>query len=345
MRIGEVIRKYRKEQNMTQEEVANFLGVTAPAVNKWENGISYPDITLLAPLARILRIDVDTLVSFREEITDAEINRISENIYKEAMNEGYEETFEKVKNIIREYPNCNKLIFFLAQQMNFQLTVQGIEDKEKYEKQIDAWFEAVALCKDESVSNMAIVMLCQRAIADKAFEKAQKLLDKIPPLGMDKRLQQANLYIAQEEDEKAYKVYEEMLFQNATGLVMNLMCLCQMKCRENAFGAAEEFAALARRVAEEFSLGTYTEANTELAVAVEMKDKEKTLRLMKEMFGGLGREKTMNSKLYTHLEFKSQEGLESLKRILKRGFEKDEELDFVRDEPAFRKIMEELARD
>jgi len=38
MQIGEVIRKYRKRQNMTQEEVANRLGVTAPAVNKWEKG-------------------------------------------------------------------------------------------------------------------------------------------------------------------------------------------------------------------------------------------------------------------------------------------------------------------
>ena len=41
MQIGQVIRKYRKEQNMTQEEMASFLGVTAPAVNKWENGVSH----------------------------------------------------------------------------------------------------------------------------------------------------------------------------------------------------------------------------------------------------------------------------------------------------------------
>lgn len=39
MQIGQVIRKYRKEQNLTQEEMANRLGVTAPAVNKWENGV------------------------------------------------------------------------------------------------------------------------------------------------------------------------------------------------------------------------------------------------------------------------------------------------------------------
>ena len=40
MQIGEKIRKYRKEKNMTQEEMANRLGDTAPAVNKWENGVS-----------------------------------------------------------------------------------------------------------------------------------------------------------------------------------------------------------------------------------------------------------------------------------------------------------------
>ena len=40
MQLGQVIRKYRKNKNMTQEEIAGRLGVTAPAVNKWENGVS-----------------------------------------------------------------------------------------------------------------------------------------------------------------------------------------------------------------------------------------------------------------------------------------------------------------
>jgi transcriptional regulator with XRE-family HTH domain len=68
MQIGEVIRKYRKERNLTQEEMANCLGVTAPAVNKWENANSLPDILLLAPIARLLGISLNTLLSFREEL-------------------------------------------------------------------------------------------------------------------------------------------------------------------------------------------------------------------------------------------------------------------------------------
>ena len=51
MDIGSVIKKYRKDNGLTQEEMANRLGVTTPAVNKWENGNSNPDIELLAPIA------------------------------------------------------------------------------------------------------------------------------------------------------------------------------------------------------------------------------------------------------------------------------------------------------
>ena len=63
MKTGEVIRRYRKQKNLTQEEMAARLGVTAPAVNKWENGNSLPDIALLAPIARLLGASLEELLS------------------------------------------------------------------------------------------------------------------------------------------------------------------------------------------------------------------------------------------------------------------------------------------
>ena len=65
MRINEIIRERRLAENLTQEQVALRLGVTAPAVNKWEKGTSYPDITLLPALARLLKTDLNTLLSFK----------------------------------------------------------------------------------------------------------------------------------------------------------------------------------------------------------------------------------------------------------------------------------------
>ena len=60
MKINEMIRTRRKEMNLTQEQVASRLGVSAPAVHKWETGSSYPDITLLPALARLLGTDLNT---------------------------------------------------------------------------------------------------------------------------------------------------------------------------------------------------------------------------------------------------------------------------------------------
>ncbi|MBQ8332810.1 MAG: helix-turn-helix transcriptional regulator [Clostridia bacterium] len=62
LRIGEIVRHHRKAENMTQEELAEHLGVTKAAVSKWETGESLPDITMLPALAELFRITVDDLL-------------------------------------------------------------------------------------------------------------------------------------------------------------------------------------------------------------------------------------------------------------------------------------------
>ena len=105
MNIGNVIKKYRKELGYTQEEMANRLGVTTPAVNKWENGNSNPDIELLAPIARILHISLDTLLSFRENLTDLEIEELihkmfSEEDFRNAEEFAYMKEYEPWKKLL-----------------------------------------------------------------------------------------------------------------------------------------------------------------------------------------------------------------------------------------------------
>ena len=78
--MNHIIQERRKALGFTQEQVAEYLGVSTPAVNKWERGITCPDISLLAPLARLLKIDLNTLFSFNQSLTDEEIIRIQEEI-------------------------------------------------------------------------------------------------------------------------------------------------------------------------------------------------------------------------------------------------------------------------
>lgn len=90
MKIGEIIREKRKELSFTQEQLADFLGVTAPAVHKWEKGTTYPDITTLPALARVLQTDLNPLLSFQDDLTDEEIARFSSHLEHTLKEGGYE---------------------------------------------------------------------------------------------------------------------------------------------------------------------------------------------------------------------------------------------------------------
>ncbi len=343
MKINEVIRKYRKEQNLTQEQIANYLGVTAPAVNKWENGISYPDITLLAPLARILKIDIDTLLSFKEELTDIEINQFLKEVSTIIQEDSYEKAFEKGAELIKEYPNCDRLILFVAQILFAYLSLLDIDKREKYEAQIVGWYEIAATSKEKEIVSMATASLCQIHMAKKEYDKAQQLLDKIPPLGYDKRMMQAMLFYNQDKKKEAYEVYELMLYKASNEICSTLQLIANMLCKEKKYDIAEKYADLGKKVAELFHLGTYIAYTPKMLVAIQKEDKEESIRMLEKMVEGL---ETMgdfeNSPLYTHIKFKKIENMSDAKKMIKRALESDKDLDFIREEIGYKRVLSKL---
>ena len=66
--FGSFIAQKRKEKNMTQQDLADKVYVSAQAVSKWERGKSLPDITLLMPLANILDVSLVSLLEGKEEV-------------------------------------------------------------------------------------------------------------------------------------------------------------------------------------------------------------------------------------------------------------------------------------
>ena len=60
--IGENIRRLRRSRGMTQEQLAEILNISNAAVSKWERGDSFPDITMLFPIADYFGISVDELM-------------------------------------------------------------------------------------------------------------------------------------------------------------------------------------------------------------------------------------------------------------------------------------------
>ena len=62
MNLGKMILELRRSQNITQEDLAAELGVTAAAVSKWENGYNLPDVLMLCTLADYFRVTTDELL-------------------------------------------------------------------------------------------------------------------------------------------------------------------------------------------------------------------------------------------------------------------------------------------
>ena len=81
-RIGRFIANARKEKNLTQEDLAEKLGITKNAVSKWERGLCLMDMSLLKPLSEILEVSINEILA-GEKIEEKDIEKKSEeNIIK-----------------------------------------------------------------------------------------------------------------------------------------------------------------------------------------------------------------------------------------------------------------------
>jgi len=81
-KIGNFILELRKGKNMTQQELADKIGVTDKAISKWENGRGMPDLSLMKPLCTVLEITINELIS-GERINKTEyLEKANENILR-----------------------------------------------------------------------------------------------------------------------------------------------------------------------------------------------------------------------------------------------------------------------
>lgn len=104
IKIGENIKRLRKAKNVTQEQIAEVLGISVTAVSKWERCETYPDITLLFPLAHYFEVTLDELMGYDEERIQAEIHMVLSE-YRELWLTAPEKARKLIKKAYKDYPN------------------------------------------------------------------------------------------------------------------------------------------------------------------------------------------------------------------------------------------------
>ena len=73
--LGRILIENRHKRGITQEELAEYIGVSKAAVSKWEIGMTYPDISLLPRLASYFNISIDELMGYKPQMDTADIRK------------------------------------------------------------------------------------------------------------------------------------------------------------------------------------------------------------------------------------------------------------------------------
>ena len=113
-KIGKFILKLRREKNMTQQELADRIGVTDRAISKWENGRGLPDLSLMMPLCKELGITINELISGEQIEKEDYQSKLEENIFK------------TIDYTNRKFANKNKMFKIAIGIMIILITIIGL---------------------------------------------------------------------------------------------------------------------------------------------------------------------------------------------------------------------------
>lgn len=183
--LGENIRSLRIARGITQEQFGYEMGVSAQAVSRWENGATYPDITMLPLIADFFDVTLDALMGRGQELETGE----REAFFKRTQ-EMYRcgETTDVLKaydTMLHKYPNDAYLLHGKAWILYFQFKKQQDKSVAK---------EIISLCNKINCSNHPDMQCGANALLVRVYarigqlEEARKLSNKLPSFEVGREL-------------------------------------------------------------------------------------------------------------------------------------------------------------
>ena len=231
--IGQTILTLRKDKNITQEQLAKMVGVTAGAVSKWENGNSTPDITLLSPLARALDTSIDILLSFEKELSESEVRNIKDDLTKIFLTKGYIDGEARSKEYLKEYPNCAYLKVAIAGliqmygMMSENITEDIMKDRLKYSLEL---FYEVVESKDSRYTSSALFSIAGLEMMLENYEESENALKELSNAFIDPMVIYPTLLQKQGKNKEAEDLCKRMLLHylnQGSAMISNLSSLAK----------------------------------------------------------------------------------------------------------------------
>ncbi len=191
MSIGSTIKKLRRERDMTQEQLAEYLGITANAVSQWECDRTAPDISQLPILANLFEVTTDYLLGVDVTNKQAAIERIHNEAW-ELCNAGCkEEAAQITRTALSSYPNSFKLMSDLVIFLYQRAFHQNCSEEEQCSLCTEAAGyidKIIGGCNDIKIQGEAIELACNIFPVIGRYDDAVHLVANIPDTSKDEML-------------------------------------------------------------------------------------------------------------------------------------------------------------
>ena len=159
VKIGAKVKALRKRDDITQERLAEVLGVTSQAVSKWESESGYPDIEYITPIANFFNVTIDYLFDYDTAEKRRKIDEYCEkfDIHRRTR-QPPQERVDMMRQALAEFPADEQLLFRLAKALYHKWcvyvwrseSVDGYSSWTDYEKHrsFDSWEESVKIMEE-----------------------------------------------------------------------------------------------------------------------------------------------------------------------------------------------------
>lgn len=230
LNLSDNIIRLRRERKLTQEELADFMGVTKASVSKWEKGMNTPDLLLLPQLAAFFGVTVDELIGYEAQLSAEQIRRLYGELTKDFSCLPLADVLEKTRRLAHQYYACYPFLLQLSVlYWNHYMLADTREEQEKLLQEAVKWCcRILENCSDVGVCSDALVL---KAGLHLQLGKAAEAIEALEPSAEPSRLAGQNVSLLIQAYEKAgepqkakicaqMKQYLDLLNMTGDGILM-----------------------------------------------------------------------------------------------------------------------------
>lgn len=233
--ISKVLVNRRREKGITQDELAEYIGVSKASVSKWETGQSYPDVTFLPMLASYFNISVDELIDYKPQMTKDAIRKLYRKLSADFTEKPFDSVLEECRSIVKKYYSCFPLLLQIGLLMvNHVELLKGAPQSSSLIAEARALFIRVKEESDDlALKKQALYMEAFCALASGDPNAALGLLDGTMEIAMPPESIMASAYQMTGRIQEAKSVLQAGIYQNII-VLFNFLPSYLMLCTDNA---------------------------------------------------------------------------------------------------------------